>query len=80
MVALEETLQVAWSCAAYAERTSLCNSSLGHLIEGHATQPTTVEKETAQTGWGRRSEKELVRGIRQLFGEGRRPHASRSVR
>ena len=80
MVSLEETLEVAWSCAAYADRTSLCNSSLRHLIESHATQPRTVEKETAQTGWGRRSEKELVRGIRQLFGEGRKPHALRSMR
>ena len=28
-----ETLEVLWSCAAYADRTSLYDSSLGHQME-----------------------------------------------
>ena len=28
-----ETLKVLWSCAAYADRTSLYNSSLGHHMK-----------------------------------------------
>lgn len=51
----EETLEVLWSCAAYADRTSLYNSSLGHQMESEklgTLGPRTVEKESAQTGWG----------------------------
>ena len=50
----EETLEVLWSCAEYADRISLYNSSLGHQMESGklgTLGPRTVEKQSAQTGW-----------------------------
>ena len=50
----EETFEVLWSCAAYADRTSLYNSSLGHQMESEklgTLGSRTVEKQSEQTGW-----------------------------
>lgn len=50
----EETFEVLWSCAAYADRTSLYNSSLGHQMRSEklgTLGSRTVEKQSEQTGW-----------------------------